>query len=258
LAWEVLRSCVGVFRPVVVMHGGQVMSTACAGNLLARLAQVPDPRGRKGLRHPLSAMLAAVVSGLLSGVGGYDELIEWLHDLPVDFWHRLGFTRRPPKRDCFRDLFLKLDPAALEGVLRDWVRDCFPHAADELLAVLSIDGKTLRGSARALQAGVHLLALVAHGPRVVVAQARVDEKTNEHKGALALLSDILLTDAVVVGDAAFCQRDLCAQIRAAGGDYLLAVKENQPRLHREIAQEFAAAPAARCSPAQRQGPLGPA
>lgn len=232
------------------------MSTACAGDLLTRLAQVPDPRGRKGRRHPLSAMLAAVVSGLLSGVSGYDELVEWLHDLPVDFWHRLGFTRWPPKRDCFRDLFLKLDPDALDRVLRDWISDCFPHATDELLAVLSIDGKTLRGSARAQQTGVHLLALVAHGSRVVVAQSRVEEKTNEHKGALALLTDILVKDTVIVGDAAFCQRDLCEQILAAKGDYVLAVKANQPTLYREIAQEFTAADAARSS--YNRAPLGSA
>lgn len=72
------------------------MSMACAGNLLARLAQVPDPRGRQGRHHPLSAMLAALVSGLLSEVGNYTELVEWLHDLPLDFVHKLGFTRRPP------------------------------------------------------------------------------------------------------------------------------------------------------------------
>ncbi len=226
------------------------MSMACGGNLLSRLAQVPDPRGRKGRRHPLSAMLAAVVSGLLSGVAGYDELVEWLQDLPVDFWHRLGFTRRPPKRDCFRDLFSKLDPDGLDRVLREWIEECFPHAGEELLAVLSIDGKTLRGSARASEKGLHLLALVAHGSRVVVAQARVDEKTNEHKGALTLLSEILLKETVVVGDAAFCQRDLCEQILAAEGDYVLAVKDNQPTLNREIQQEFKAADAA-------FSPLGP-
>jgi len=196
-------------------------------------------------------MLAAVVTGLLSGVSGYDELVEWLHDLPIDFCHRLGFTRWPPKRDCFRDLFLKLDAEALERVLHEWIADCFPHAADELQAVLSIDGKTLRGSARGTRGGVHLLALVAHGSRAVVAQSRVDEKTNEHKGALELLTEILLKDTVVVGDAAFCQRDLCEQILAAEGDYVLAVKDNQPTLHREIQQEFAAQDAA-------FSPLGPA
>lgn len=226
------------------------MSMSCGGNLLSRLAQVPDPRGRKGRRHLLSAMLAAVVSGLLSGVAGYDELVEWLQDLPVDFWHRLGFTRRPPKQDCFRDLFAKLDPVALDRVLQGWIEDGFPHAAAELLTVLSIDGKTLRGSVRASTKGLHLLALVAHNSRVVVAQGRVDEKTNEHKGALALLTEIVLKETVVVGDAAFCQRDLCEQILAAEGDYVLAVKENQPTLLREISQEFLAADAA-------FSPLGP-
>lgn len=178
---------------------------------------------------------------MVSGVAGYGELVEWLQDLPVEFWDRLGFTRRPPKRDCFRDLFHKLDSDGLDRVLGEWIEDCFPHAAEELRAVLSIDGKTLRDSARGSEKGVHLLALVPRGSRVVVAQARVDEKTNEHTGALTLLSEILSRETVVVGDAAFCQRNLCEQILAAEGDYVLAVKDNQPTLHREIQQEFQAA-----------------
>jgi hypothetical protein len=228
------------------------MSTACAGNLLARLAQVPDPRGRKGRRHPLSAMLAAVVSGLLCGTEGYTGLIEWLHDLPIDFCHKLGFTRRPPKLDCFRDLLMKLDTEALDRVLREWVLEFFPHAKDDLLAVLSLDGKALRGSARALKKGVHLLSLVVHGSGVVLAQSVVDEKTNEHKGALELLEKVLLKDVVVVGDAAFCHRDLCRKILKAEGHYVLAVKENQPTLYREISQEFQAADAA-FSPLHAEG-----
>lgn len=220
------------------------MSTACAGSLLARLAQVPDPRGRKGRRHPLSALLAAIVSGLLSGISGYNGLVEWLHDLPVDFWHKLGFTRRPPKLDCFRDLLLALDVEVLNRVLREWTDECFPHARDELLEVLSLDGKTLRGSARVGKKGVHLLSFVLHGSGVVVAQGRVDQKTNEHKGALELLDQVLHKGVVIVGDAAFCHRDLCEKILRAEGHYVLAVKDNQPTLHREITQEFTAADAA--------------
>lgn len=220
------------------------MSTACAGSLVARLAQVPDPRGRKGRRHPLAAMLAAIVSGLFSGVAGYTGLAEWVQDLPIDFCHRLGFTRRPPKLDCFRDLLIALDTEALNAVLRQWARDCFPHAEQELLAVLSLDGKTLRGSARAEHKGVHLLALVLHGSGAVLAQGRVDEKTNEHKAALPLLEQVLLKDTVIVADAAFCQKDLCEQILQEEGDYVLAVKDNQPGLLRDISHEFAAADAA--------------
>ena len=94
------------------------MTSACGGNLVASLSQVLDPRGRKGRRHPLSAMLTAVVCGLLCGNRGYTALVEWLHDLPVDVWHWMGYTRSPPQQDCFRDLLMKLDPDLLEEVLR--------------------------------------------------------------------------------------------------------------------------------------------
>ena len=59
------------------------MSAACEGNLLTYLSQVPDPRGRMGRRHSLSAMLTAVVCGLLRGSRSYTSLVEWLHDSSV-------------------------------------------------------------------------------------------------------------------------------------------------------------------------------
>ena len=52
------------------------MPVACEGSLLTYLSQVPDPRGRKGRRHPLSAMLTAVVCGLLCGNRGYTSLVD--------------------------------------------------------------------------------------------------------------------------------------------------------------------------------------
>ena len=107
------------------------MVSACAGSLLAELAQVPDPRGRKGRRHPLSAMLTAVVCGLLCGNRSYSALVEWLHDLPVDVWHWMGYTRRPPKLDCFRDLLMKLDPDVLERLLTRWITEVLGLVWDE-------------------------------------------------------------------------------------------------------------------------------
>lgn len=72
----------------------------------------------------------------------------------------------------------------------------------------------------------------------------MDAKTNEHKAALELLKTIVLEGRVIVGDAMFCQRDLCEQIVEDGGDYLFPVKENQPPLLRDIQLELAAHEAA--------------
>ncbi len=71
----------------------------------------------------------------------------------------------------------------------------------------------------------------------------MDEKTNEHKAALDLLREMVLKGRVIVGDALFCQRDLCQQVIDCEGDYLIAVKENQPGLLREIQLEFHTDPA---------------
>lgn len=217
------------------------MSSARAGSLLTHLSQVPDPRGRKGRRHPLSAMLTAVVCGLLCGHRGYTALVEWLHDLPVDVWHWMGYTRRPPKLDCFRDLLMRLDPEALERLLSTWIRETLQlDLEDDQLQAISVDGKTLCGTLRPFSRAVHLLAAVDHQTGCVLSQCRVDEKTNEHKAALGLLKSLLLKGRVVVGDAMFCQRELCQQILDSGGHYFVAVKENQPQLLREISLELTA------------------
>lgn len=213
--------------------------------MLACWSQVSDPRGRKGRRHPLAAMLTAVATGLLCGNRGYTAIAEWLHDLPVDVWHWMGYTRRPPQQDCFRDLLMKLDPAVLEAVLSRWIEKTLGlELSDEDLAAVSLDGKTLCGTLRRHARAVHLLAAVDHHTGCVLSQCRVDEKTNEHKAALELLKTIVLEGRVIVGDAMFCQRDLCEQIVQDGGDYFFPVKENQPTLLRDIQLELAANEAA--------------
>lgn len=209
--------------------------------MLASWSQVSDPRGRKGRRHSLAAMLTAVVTGLLCGNRGYQALVEWLHDLPVDVWHWMGYTRRPPKKDCFRDLLMALDPDEFQAVLSEWIGETLELELTEAdLAAVSIDGKTLCGTLRPYAKAVHLLAAVDHHTGYVLSQCRVDEKTNEHKAALELLKTIVLEGKVIVGDAMFCQRDECEQIVDSGGDYFFPVKENQPSLLREITLELAA------------------
>jgi hypothetical protein len=190
-------------------------------------------------------MLTAIICGVLCGARGYESLVEWLHELPVDVWHGMGYTRRPPQKDCFRDLLMRLDPTALERALRNWItRELRLSDSDETLSAVSLDGKTLCGTWRTFSKAVHLLAAVDHQTGCVLSQCRVDETTNEHKAALELLKTLVLKDKVVVGDAMFCQREVCQQILDSGGDYLFSVKANQPTLLRDIEQEFAAQDAA--------------
>jgi predicted transposase YbfD/YdcC len=60
--------------------------------------------------------------------------------------------------------------------------------------------------------------------------------------APVVLALLPLHGQIVTADALHCQPALCRQIQAAGADYLIIVKENQPQLYADIALLFAQPP----------------
>ena len=215
------------------------MEPAPAGSLLAAVAQIPDPRGRQGRRHALSAMLATVVCAMLCGVRSYSGIADWIHDQEPEVWHWLGFTRRPPTLGAFRKLLMKLSPVALEAALARWVEGLLGEDVSDLeLQPVAMDGKSLCGSLTEHSRAVHLLSLLDQRTGFTLHQLEVPGETNEHKTALELLKLIVLRGRVITGDAIFCQRDLCEQIVGDGGHYFFEVKDNQPELKESIAAEF--------------------
>ena len=216
------------------------MQPAVSRGLFSALEQVSDPRGRQGQRHPFTAMLAAVVCATLCGVRGFKPIAQWLRMQEPKTWHWLGFKRRPPCANCFADLFKAICAEEFEQAIREWTSQ-LPGVEfdDECLCVVSIDGKTLCGTLQRHQRAVHLLSAFDHQSGYVLSQMQVDPQTNEAKAALTLLKTLVLQGKVVVGDAMFCQKDVCEKILDSGGDYLVVVKENQPTLLRNVQLAFA-------------------
>ena len=215
------------------------MRTAPAGSLLEYLQQIPDPRGRQGRRHDFKAMLATMVCAFLQGARGYSAMTQWIHCQAVSFWHELGYQRRPPRLGAFRKLLMQLPAEEFERAIRNWVAHCLGQPAANLEAV-AMDGKTLCGTLEPHQRAVHLLSVLDQKTGCTLNQVRVEEQTNEQKAAFDLLRSLVLHGRVVTGDAMFCQREICRQVRKQGGHYLFVVKENQPALREAIAAEFEA------------------
>jgi predicted transposase YbfD/YdcC len=209
-------------------------------SLLEALADVPDPRSRHGRRHPFLALLSLTVLAMLRGCKGPTAIAQFGRDHGIALAHALGFRRaKTPAPSCLCDLYSTLDAVAFEAALARWIASRIPPptaGADK--EPVSLDGKTLRGSRDGEAPGQHLVAAYAHEQQAVLAQIRVDAKTNEHKAALELLGILPVQGRVVLGDAMFCQRDLCAKIVQQGGDYLFTVKGNQLGLERDIAAGF--------------------
>lgn len=216
------------------------MQPAPAGSLLQVLQQIPDPRGRQGRRHSLSAMLATIVCAMLCGSRSYSAITDWIHTQEPETWHLLGFFRKPPTLNAFRKLLMRLSPAALEVALRPWVDGLLAEnlPASEALQPVAMDGKSLRGALGEHGQLIHLLSLLDQRIGVTLRQLEVPGKTNEHKAALELLKSLVLKGRLITGDAIFCQRDLCRQIVDDDGHYFFMVKDNQPELKQAIEAEF--------------------
>jgi DDE_Tnp_1-associated len=101
--------------------------------LLHFLGEIPDPRGRHGRQHPLSAVLALARCAIMCGARGYAAIAQWAHDHDIELMHRLGFTRRPPKSGGIRKVLMAVTPAALEAALTRWAEALLGRipAADE-------------------------------------------------------------------------------------------------------------------------------
>jgi hypothetical protein len=206
--------------------------------LLAALASVPEFRGRQGRRHPLAAVLAATLCGLLTGARGCNVIAAWIREQQASFWHWLGFQRIPPCANTYRNVLSQISPAVLEEHLRAWIAAVLPEPLPTEVQPVALDGKSLCGTLHTFDRCIHLLALFDQRTGGVLGQLAMPPDTNEHKAALALLKELVKKGQLITGDAMFCQRDVCQQIVDADADYLLIVKDNQPELKAALEAEF--------------------
>jgi hypothetical protein len=206
-------------------------------SLLELLEGVHDPRGAKGKRHPLSAVLALAVVAMLAGMTSYEAIVQYGKERGREFLYLLGFTRgRGLCKATYSRIFRRIDVVDFEARVGRWIRG---HLRTGDAAHIAIDGKTARGSRDGDTPAVHLVAAYAPDVHATLAQLRVDAKTNEHKAALEMLGILPIKGKIITGDAMFTQRDVCSEIIKRGGDYILVAKENQPTLVANIAAVFA-------------------
>lgn len=204
--------------------------------LWERFAELPDPRSKQGPRHSLAAILSLLTIATLCGARSLEAAAQFARDHGRRSAESLGFTHKTTTcKATLSNVSRRLDTDAVQSVVSAWIRDRIGESAGEQIA---IDGKSLRGTADGALPCVHLLAAFAPHADAVLAQFRVDAKTNEHKAALEALGLLPVSGKVVTADAMFTHRDFAADITQAGGDYVLPVKENQAALRADIALTF--------------------
>jgi predicted transposase YbfD/YdcC len=212
-------------------------SAASPPSLLHHFADLDDPRSDHTKRHTLLDIIALTVCAVVSGADAWTEVETY--GLQKQPWLEtfLDLPNGIPSHDTLGRVFAALDPAAFQRCFVSWMRAVVEASRGRLVA---IDGKALRHSFDTAKGkgALHLVSAWASANHLLLGQRAVDEKSNEITAIPELLKLLDLQGALVTIDAMGCQKKIAADIVAAGGDYVLAVKENQPGLYADVERVF--------------------
>ena len=187
----------------------------------------------------------------MAGARSFTAIAEWVADAPPWVLAALGVRYdplagcfRPPDEAAIRQVLESVDAAALEAAVGSWLaarlqatRQPPPRPGQRERRAVAVDGKAVRGTRHASPEGqaVHLLAAADQQSSAVLAQAKVDGKTNEITRFAPLLAPLDLARAVVTADALHAQREHAQfLVTEKNAHYILAVKNNQPGLHAQL------------------------
>lgn len=208
------------------------------GSIAKHFSKIKDPRIDRTKRHRLLDILIIAICGVICGADSWVDIelfgktkIEWLKTF-------LKLPNGIPSHDTFGRVFAALNPQEFESSFVEWVQ-----AINQLTQgqVIAVDGKQLRGSHdRGVgQNAIYMVSAWATENQLVLGQRKVDDKSNEITAIPKLLKLLEVKGCIVMVDAIGTQTKIAKTIIDQGGEYILAVKENQGHLYEDIHDLFA-------------------
>ena len=207
----------------------------------AYFASIDDPRMDRTRYHELMDILFISVSATIAGADGPTDIedfarqnIEWCRKF-------VPLKNGVPSHDTIGRVLALLKPDQFQKAFLDWIAAFASESGqDGEPRFVPIDGKTLRGSGGANHRAnpLHVVSAWATKQGLTLGQVAVDSKSNEITAIPKLLEMLELSGAIISIDAMGCQKEIAKKIINGGGDYVLAVKDNQPKLAAAIETFF--------------------
>ena len=213
------------------------MDHSAPEGLIEHFSKLEDPRVDRNKKHELIDVIVLCVCAVLSGAEGWCDIEEFGRT-------KLGWLRRYvplangiPVDDTIARIISALSVSGFQECFLSWMEDVVKLSDGEIIA---LDGKTHRRShdrKRGVKA-LHMVSAWACRNGVVLGQVKTQEKSNEIVAVPELLGKLELKGCIVTLDAMGCQRTIAKQVKEGGGDYVLALKRNQPGLDRAVREYF--------------------
>jgi hypothetical protein len=209
-------------------------------SVLRHFREFPDPRKARGIRHKLVDIICISLLAVICRANTFAEIEqygkakeEWLKQF-------LALPFGIPRVDTFERVFAVMNPKAWAQWFYGWVGELVvPELPEGEQEVLAIDGKTSPRSHTGGLGALHTVSVWSSQYELVIAQEQVDQKSNEIKAIPELLLSINAAGAIVTTDAMGCQKNIAWLIRDQFAHYILALKDNHPKLFADSQWLFA-------------------
>lgn len=196
-------------------------------------ARIPDRRVAGRVLHALPEVLLIALCAMVSDCEDFTDMGLFAQTQLVWLRQFTPLVNGAPSHDVFRNVFMALRPAALLEIMQIWVGELDgQHVA--------IDGKVSRGAkdTHTGKSSLHLLRAWVSAASLSVGQEACAGKSNELDALPRLLASLQLKGAIVTIDAMGGHPHIAEAIRAAGADYILALKANEKKAFEEIEKHF--------------------
>jgi predicted transposase YbfD/YdcC len=207
--------------------------------ILCHFEDLEDPRSEVNRKHPLLSVVVISIMGVLAQASGPTGIARWAELNREYLETMLPLPHGIPGKDVFRRVLCTLEPQAFQACFANWLESLRVAAAAATgieQPTYVVDGKTLRRSHDVKNGlgALHSVSLWASEFGLTLAQVATDEKSNEITAIPEVLKLVSIKGAIITIDAMGTQKEIAGQIVDQKGDYVLALKGNQEKLHQAV------------------------
>ena len=204
--------------------------------LVDHFNELKDPRVERRKLHSLRDIIVIAICASVADCDGYEEIAMFAESHEDWFRKFLPLENGIPSHDTFERVFARINAKEFRRCFANWTRELVGLFTD----VIAIDGQTHKGARRTgeSKSSLHMVSAWAAGLKVVLAQEKVDEKSNEITAIPEVLKMLEIKGCIITIDAMGCQQKIAQQIIDQGGDYILGLKENQKNTLEAVTEHF--------------------
>lgn len=198
---------------------------------------IPDPRMDRTKLHLLEDIIGLAVIAVICGAESWESIAEFGRMKETFLRTILSLPNGIASHDTIERVFKRIRPEKFEECFIAWTNSLFKKIGGE---IISIDGKTLRGSQdkKNGKSAIHMVSAWANTNRLVLGQIKTEEKSNEITAIPKLLEILDIAGSIITIDAMGCQKEIVKKIQSQNADYIIGLKGNQGYLKEQVENLF--------------------